>query len=235
MSMDGLVQFSCRANGATFLVLQGPLPADAAMTAAFTPRRRNSARRSWPTSPSSPAPIRASASRTIRRCSAPSVAISMWLRCRRSVRFRPDGPLSVWCGPRPVVGSIDLEPVAWHWTWERNGAPQVNSRFEKLTGGRRMEGADWAAWMAVKMVVQSVAAHALRRLQDAARLHPRRRHLRWRQRSGGERAALGPSIATGGAAGGALLGRRQRPGRGLFAPDQRARYARRRRARVAVP
>jgi ABC transporter substrate binding protein (PQQ-dependent alcohol dehydrogenase system) len=58
--------------------------------------------------------------------------------------------------PRPVVGSIDLEPVAWHWTWEHNGAPQVNSRFEKKSGGRRMEGADWAAWVAVKMIVQSV-------------------------------------------------------------------------------
>jgi ABC transporter substrate binding protein (PQQ-dependent alcohol dehydrogenase system) len=58
--------------------------------------------------------------------------------------------------PRPVVGSIDLEPVAWHWTWEHNGAPQVNSRFEKRSGGRHMEGADWAAWVAVKMIVQSV-------------------------------------------------------------------------------
>ncbi|HXM70354.1 MAG TPA: amino acid ABC transporter substrate-binding protein, partial [Thermoanaerobaculia bacterium] len=57
--------------------------------------------------------------------------------------------------PRPVVGSIDLEPVAWHWTWEHNGAPQVNSRFEKRSGGRHMEGADWAAWIAVKMIVQS--------------------------------------------------------------------------------
>ena len=54
-----------------------------------------------------------------------------------------------------MVGSIDLEPVAWHWTWEHNGAPQVNSRFQKLTSGRHMEGADWAAWIAVKMVVQS--------------------------------------------------------------------------------
>ena len=57
--------------------------------------------------------------------------------------------------PRPVVGSIDLEPVAWHWTWEHNGAPQVNSRFEKLTGGRHMDSADWAAWMAVRMVIKS--------------------------------------------------------------------------------
>jgi ABC transporter substrate binding protein (PQQ-dependent alcohol dehydrogenase system) len=58
--------------------------------------------------------------------------------------------------PRPVVGSIDLEPVAWHWTWEHNGAPQVNSRFDKRSGGRHMEGTDWAAWIAVKMIVQSV-------------------------------------------------------------------------------
>jgi ABC transporter substrate binding protein (PQQ-dependent alcohol dehydrogenase system) len=57
--------------------------------------------------------------------------------------------------PRPVVGAIDLEPVAWHWTWEHNGAPQVNSRFDKKSGGRRMDSPDWAAWVAVKMVVQS--------------------------------------------------------------------------------
>jgi ABC transporter substrate binding protein (PQQ-dependent alcohol dehydrogenase system) len=56
---------------------------------------------------------------------------------------------------RPAVGSIDLEPAAWHWTWEHNGAPQVNSRFQKLTNGRHMESADWAAWIAVKMVVQA--------------------------------------------------------------------------------
>ncbi len=58
--------------------------------------------------------------------------------------------------PRPVIGSIDLEPVAWHWTWDHNGAPQVNSRFEKRANGRHMEGADWAAWVAVKMIVQAV-------------------------------------------------------------------------------
>jgi ABC transporter substrate binding protein (PQQ-dependent alcohol dehydrogenase system) len=57
--------------------------------------------------------------------------------------------------PRPVIGGIDLEPVAWHWTWEHNGAPQVNSRFDKKSGGRHMAGADWAAWIAVKMIVQS--------------------------------------------------------------------------------
>ncbi len=57
--------------------------------------------------------------------------------------------------PRPIVGAIDLEPVAWNWTWERHGAPQVNSRFKRKSGGRHMDGPDWAAWMAVKMIVQS--------------------------------------------------------------------------------
>jgi ABC transporter substrate binding protein (PQQ-dependent alcohol dehydrogenase system) len=56
---------------------------------------------------------------------------------------------------RPVVGAINLEPVAWHWTWERNGGPQINSRFQRVSGGRKMESQDWAAWIAVKMVVQA--------------------------------------------------------------------------------
>ena len=54
-----------------------------------------------------------------------------------------------------MVGAIDLEPVAWHWTWERHGGPQLNSRFQRAANGRRMESQDWAAWIAVKMVVQA--------------------------------------------------------------------------------
>ena len=73
---------------------------------------------------------------------------------RRGVRFRPRRPYHL-ARPRPVIGSIDLEPAAWHWTWERNGAAQVNSRFERKSGGRHMEGPDWAAWLAVKMIAQA--------------------------------------------------------------------------------
>ena len=58
--------------------------------------------------------------------------------------------------PRPVAGAIGLEPVAWHWAWERNGAPQVNSRFRKVLKGGRMAGRDWAAWIAMKMISQAV-------------------------------------------------------------------------------
>lgn len=57
--------------------------------------------------------------------------------------------------PRPVVGSAGLVPLAWHWSWERSGAPQVNARFEDLNG-RRMGEHDFAAWAAVRAVTQGV-------------------------------------------------------------------------------
>lgn len=57
--------------------------------------------------------------------------------------------------PRPVMGTAGLVPLGWHWSWERAGAPQVNARFE-TTNGRRMDDGDWAGWVAVKAIVQSV-------------------------------------------------------------------------------
>jgi len=63
--------------------------------------------------------------------------------------------------PRPVVGSAGLAAAAWHWAWERHGAPQLEGRFEKRAE-RPMRGVDWAAWMAVKSV-----AHAVQRTGSA--------------------------------------------------------------------
>jgi ABC transporter substrate binding protein (PQQ-dependent alcohol dehydrogenase system) len=57
--------------------------------------------------------------------------------------------------PRPVVGSEGLEAAAWHWAWERHGAPQLNQRFEKQAG-REMRDADWAAWAAVRLIVEAL-------------------------------------------------------------------------------
>ena len=57
--------------------------------------------------------------------------------------------------PRPVVGSEGLAATAWHWSWERHGAPQLNTRFEKQAG-RRMTESDWAAWLAGKAVVEAL-------------------------------------------------------------------------------
>jgi ABC transporter substrate binding protein (PQQ-dependent alcohol dehydrogenase system) len=56
---------------------------------------------------------------------------------------------------RPVVGSEGLTPRAWHWTFERYGAPQLNQRFRRLAG-REMSSEDWAAWIAVRAVIEGV-------------------------------------------------------------------------------
>lgn len=57
--------------------------------------------------------------------------------------------------PRPVVGTEGLVPSGWHWTWERHGAPQLNQRFDRLAE-RPMTATDWAAWAAVKAVVEAI-------------------------------------------------------------------------------
>ena len=61
--------------------------------------------------------------------------------------------------PRPVVGSEGLVPNTWHWTFERYGAPQLNQRFEKIAK-RKMVGEDWAAWAAVRVVVEALTRGA---------------------------------------------------------------------------
>jgi ABC transporter substrate binding protein (PQQ-dependent alcohol dehydrogenase system) len=58
--------------------------------------------------------------------------------------------------PRPVVGTAGLMPTAWTWSWDRDAAVQLQHRYEKLSPPRRMNGADWAAWEAVKAVTQAV-------------------------------------------------------------------------------
>ncbi len=56
--------------------------------------------------------------------------------------------------PRPVVGTEGLTPSAWHWTWERHGAPQLNQRFDRIAE-RHMGSTDWAAWAAIRSVVEA--------------------------------------------------------------------------------
>lgn len=79
--------------------------------------------------------------------------------------------------PRPVVGTAGLPPQAWHWSWDRDGALQLQHRFEALALPRRMNGPAWKAHAAVKAVTQA----ALRtdagdpRAMDA---HPRGGDLR---------------------------------------------------------
>lgn len=57
---------------------------------------------------------------------------------------------------RPVVGAEGLVPVAWHWTFERFGAPQLNQRFRRLAG-RDMSSEDWAGWVAIRSIADAIA------------------------------------------------------------------------------
>lgn len=57
--------------------------------------------------------------------------------------------------PDPVVGLEGLVPGAWHWTWERHGAPQLNQRFDRQA--KRLMGAtDWAGWASIKAIVAAL-------------------------------------------------------------------------------
>lgn len=67
--------------------------------------------------------------------------------------------------PRPVLGSTGLVATEWHWSLERYGAPQVNSRFADLSDGRRMAGQDWSTWIAAKAIA---TAYTKSRATDAA-------------------------------------------------------------------
>ena len=155
MSMDGLTQHLVSRKWRDFLVLHGPSPADALMSKAFEASVKKLGARVV-------AKKEFKVGTDPREREQNNPALLSALNRDYDVVFVADDAFEFarqvpyqTVRARPVVGSIDLEPVAWHWTWEHNGAPQVNSRFQRLTGGRRMESADWAAWIAVKMVVKA--------------------------------------------------------------------------------
>lgn len=64
--------------------------------------------------------------------------------------------------PAVISGSAGLVPNAWHWSYLRHGAPQLNGRFERLSN-RRMQSKDWAAWISIKTIIESIL-----RIQDTS-------------------------------------------------------------------
>jgi ABC transporter substrate binding protein (PQQ-dependent alcohol dehydrogenase system) len=155
MSMDGLMQHLISRKWRDILVLQGPKPADAVMTKAFEASVKKFGSRIV-----AKKEFEASTDPRQREKNNPALLTSGTrdydvlfiadddFEFARQVSYQT-------VRARPVVGAIDLEPVAWHWTWEHFGAPQVNSRFRKLANDRHMDSDDWAAWIAVKMVVKA--------------------------------------------------------------------------------
>jgi ABC transporter substrate binding protein (PQQ-dependent alcohol dehydrogenase system) len=155
MRMDGLVQYLVSRKWRDYLVLQGPAAGDAAAAKTFESSAKKFGARIV-------AHQNFKAGTDPREREQNDPALLTAISRDYDVVFAADEAFDFvrqlsyhTVRPRPIVGSIDLEPVAWHWTWDHNGAPQVNSRFEKRSGGRHMESADWASWIAVKMIVQS--------------------------------------------------------------------------------
>jgi ABC transporter substrate binding protein (PQQ-dependent alcohol dehydrogenase system) len=154
MRMDALVQYIASRKWRDVLVFEGPLPGDADTAKAFTRSAQKFGVRIV-----ADQHFKAGTDPREREMNNPALLSAMRsydvvFIADEAFDFARQVPYRTVL-PRPVVGGIDLEPVAWHWTWEHNGAPQVNARFDRKSGGRRMESADWAAWIAVKMVVQA--------------------------------------------------------------------------------
>ena len=57
--------------------------------------------------------------------------------------------------PRPVIGSVGLTAGSWHWAFERDGATQVSSRFDKLTE-RKIQTVEWDVRIAVKALISGI-------------------------------------------------------------------------------
>src|SRR6516162_1359551 len=155
MGMDALMQYLVSRKWTNLLAFEGPLPADATMTKAFENSAKKFGARIVARQQFKPGTDpREREKNDPALLSAINRDYDVVFVADHSFDFARQVPYHT-VRARPVVGSIDLEPVAWHWTWEHHGAPQVNSRFQKLPGGRHMEGADWAAWIAVKMMAQA--------------------------------------------------------------------------------
>ena len=153
--MDGLTQFLVSRKWRDYLVLRGPRPGDLEMAAAFERSAKKFGARIVATRDFTPGTDPREREKNnvgllsaINRDWDVTFVADVDFDFAREVSYRT-------IRPRPVVGSIDLEPLAWHWTWAHNGAPQLNTRFMRLSGGRHMGNADWSAWMAVKIIAQS--------------------------------------------------------------------------------
>jgi ABC transporter substrate binding protein (PQQ-dependent alcohol dehydrogenase system) len=155
MSMDGLVQYLVARKWSAILALHGPRAADVAATQAFEASAKKFGARIVAKKEFKPGTDpREREQNNPLLLSAINRDYDAVFVADEAFDFARQVPYQT-VRARPVVGAIDLEPVAWHWTWERNGGPQINARFARRAGGRHMESADWAAWIAVKMVVQA--------------------------------------------------------------------------------
>ena len=153
MLSDALVQYLVWRKWRKVLLLQGPLEADKRLTAVF---ERSAKRYGLKIVDKRPFVL----SNDPRQRDRNNVALltggdyDVLFVADSDGEFAREVPYQT-LKPRPVVGSEGLAAVAWHWSWERHGAPQLEKRFEKRAM-RPMTSWDWAAWMGIKAIVEAV-------------------------------------------------------------------------------
>lgn len=158
MLADGLAQLLVARKWRHVLVLEGPLPEDKEMTAAFEHAAKRfglsiAAKRDF------------LLSNDPRQREKDNVALLTGDATYDTVfvadaegEFSRALPYSTIL-PRPVIGATGLVPSAWSWSWDRYGAPQLSHRFARAAQ-RHMDAADWAAWIAVRAIGEAVARSA---------------------------------------------------------------------------
>jgi ABC transporter substrate binding protein (PQQ-dependent alcohol dehydrogenase system) len=155
MLMDGLAQYLFKKNWTEILVLEGEAEADKTLSAAFQASARKFRLEVVDVRPfvlSNDPRERDQNNIALLTGEADYDVIFLADTVGEFGRYVPfDSYL-----PRPVIGSEGLVAGAWHWTWERNGAPQLNQRFDRRAK-RPMAAEDWAAWAAVRSVVEAIA------------------------------------------------------------------------------
>ena len=154
MLMDGLAQFLVKKNWKKVLILEGETPQDRLLADAFARsaakfRLKTVDRRSFVLS--NDPRIRDQNNVALITSGIRSEVIFLADSVGEFGRYVPYQTQQ----PILVVGTEGLRASAWHWTWERHGAPQLNQRFHRIAK-RRMTGHDYAGWAAVKTVVEAV-------------------------------------------------------------------------------
>ena len=154
MLMDGLAQFLVKKNWKRVLILEGDTPRDRLLADAFVRsaekfRLKMVARRSFVLSNDPRIRDQNNVALITSGIRSDVVFLSDSLgEFGRYVPYQTQQPVL-------IVGTEGLRASAWHWTWERHGAPQLSQRFHRIAK-RRMTDPDYAGWAAVKTVVEAI-------------------------------------------------------------------------------
>ncbi|MCX7062943.1 MAG: ABC transporter substrate-binding protein [Gammaproteobacteria bacterium] len=154
MLTDALAQYLVLRRWSNVLVLQGPLPADAALAAAWARSAKRLGLKIVDTRPFKLGLDPRERELNNLQLLTGSKDYDAVFVADTDGEFARNVPYQT-AKPRIVVGASGLVADAWHWSWERDGARQLNNRLLKAAG-RHVTSYDWAAWMAVKSIVEAV-------------------------------------------------------------------------------